>query len=98
MGDDSQVMALLSRKLLERAAEKRRRLGGGPKSRPLGDRRGYFGELGNQEEVSGIEMMRTERQRVIEAVKASGIELRGAWDVPSAFEAEWQTEEWFFDE
>ncbi|PHJ22680.1 30s ribosomal protein s1 [Cystoisospora suis] len=98
MGDDSQVMALLSRKVLERAEEKRRRLGGGSKSRPFGDQRDYFGDLGNQEEVSGIEMMRTERQRVIEAVKASGIELRGAWEVPSAFEAEWQTEEWLFDE
>lgn len=99
MGDDSRVMALLSQKLLEKAAERRRRLGGGPKGQRKGVQRELFEELSTQGEgPPGTEMMRIERQRVVEAVKASGIDLQGAWEVPSAFEAEWRTEEWCFDE
>ncbi|KYK68878.1 S1 RNA binding domain-containing protein [Toxoplasma gondii TgCatPRC2] len=89
--DDSKVMTLLSRKLLEKAAARRRKSSGSRgKSK-------NFGDDGEEDGASGIELFRTEREKVLEAVKASGIQLKGAWNVPSVFEAEWETDEWLFE-
>ncbi|CBZ51609.1 putative 30S ribosomal protein S1 [Neospora caninum Liverpool] len=89
--DDSKVMTLLSRKLLEKAAARRRKSSG---SRGMGK---SFVESVDEGTPSGIELFRAEREKVLEAVKASGIQLKGAWNVPSVFEAEWETDEWLFE-
>ncbi|PFH34713.1 S1 RNA binding domain-containing protein [Besnoitia besnoiti] len=89
-GDDSKVMALLSRKLLEKAATRRRKLGGDG-----GKTKFAFDE--EEDGPPGIDLFRAEREKVLEAVKASGIELKGAWNVPSVFEADWETEQWLFE-